>query len=158
MEHNAYSKEILTLFVSFSKLGRKKFVLEDIHPGDMAVFGLLMKAKKINGQARLKMTELSQTMGISKAAATQAVNRLVDRGLLDREGDENDRRTVYIQMSDKGEKLFKRENDRVLAMIDKIIENMGEKDIEEFIRLYRKFQTAWYEMLDMEGNAYEECF
>jgi DNA-binding MarR family transcriptional regulator len=48
------------------------------------------------------MGELASRLGISVSAATGLVDRLVDRGVLERESDPTDRRVVRVRMSPAG--------------------------------------------------------
>ena len=55
---------------------------------------------------RLRMVEISDGLGIAKSAVTKTVDRLEQRGLLVRERDPGDRRTVYGALSPAGHEVF----------------------------------------------------
>lgn len=57
-------------------------------------------------QRRLRMVDLAGRLGIAKSAVTKTVDRLEERGLLRRERDPQDRRTVYAVVTPEGEKVF----------------------------------------------------
>lgn len=57
-----------------------------------------------NGPER--MSTMASALGVSLATATGVVDRLVEKDMVTREGDPNDRRVVLIRLSDKGEKLI----------------------------------------------------
>jgi len=54
----------------------------------------------------LRMSDIASELGVSLATATGVVDRLVERGMLIREGDAEDRRVVLCRLSDEGEKLI----------------------------------------------------
>ena len=54
----------------------------------------------------LRMSDIARELGVSLATATGVVDRLVERGMLIREGDPKDRRVVLCRLSDEGEKLI----------------------------------------------------
>ena len=56
----------------------------------------------------MRMSVLSSTLGIATATATGIVDRLVERGLITREGDPEDRRAVVCRLSEKGQQLLNR--------------------------------------------------
>jgi len=58
----------------------------------------------LNGPAR--MSVIASSLGVSLATATGVVDRLVERGMIVRESDPNDRRVVLCRLSDKGSKLI----------------------------------------------------
>ncbi len=53
------------------------------------------------------MSELAQEMQISKQQLTPLVNKLINQGLLAKNEDENDRRIVRIEVTEKGRKMVK---------------------------------------------------
>ena len=55
---------------------------------------------------RLRMVEIAGRLGIAKSAVTKTIDRLEERGLLVRERDPGDRRTVYATLSSAGHQLF----------------------------------------------------
>jgi DNA-binding MarR family transcriptional regulator len=55
---------------------------------------------------RLRMIEIADILSVAKSAVTKTVDRLEDRGLLDRERDPGDRRTVYATLTPQGQRVF----------------------------------------------------
>lgn len=53
-----------------------------------------------------RMSAISSALGVSLATATGVVDRLVERDIVLREGDPEDRRVVLCRLSDKGEELI----------------------------------------------------
>jgi len=56
-----------------------------------------------NGPTR--MSDISSALGVSMATATGIIDRMVERGIVIRESDPNDRRIVRCRVSREGEKL-----------------------------------------------------
>ena len=52
------------------------------------------------------MTEVGGHLGVTSAAASQLLDRLVEQGMVVREEDPHDRRVKRIKLSDKGSKAF----------------------------------------------------
>ena len=55
---------------------------------------------------RLRMGDIAGLLTIGKSAVTKTADRLQDRGLITRERDPSDRRTVYATLTTEGEKAF----------------------------------------------------
>jgi DNA-binding MarR family transcriptional regulator len=51
---------------------------------------------------RIKMSPLAECLALSMGAASTLVDRLVGRGLVQREADPDDRRAVFVSLTDKG--------------------------------------------------------
>jgi len=103
----------------------------------------LMKQLKLreergeNGGAWL--SGMGDYLRVSKAAVSQMLGALERRDLLTREPDPGNRRTIIVNLTEKGNELindFEREFDNYLVML---IERFGEKDTREIIRLIYKF-------------------
>ncbi|MHB1517854.1 MAG: MarR family winged helix-turn-helix transcriptional regulator [Acidimicrobiales bacterium] len=55
---------------------------------------------------RLRMVDISEGLGVAKSAVTKTVDRLEERGLLVRERDPGDRRSVHAVLSPAGHEVF----------------------------------------------------
>ena len=58
----------------------------------------------MNGPSRMSI--IASSLGVSLATATGVVDRLVEKDMVLREGDPDDRRIVLCRLSDKGENLI----------------------------------------------------
>jgi DNA-binding MarR family transcriptional regulator len=78
----------------------KEWLSLDLSTPQLKVVLLLL----VNGSCR--MSVIASALGVSLATATGVVDRLVDRGIVVREGDPEDRRVVLCRLSSKGEKML----------------------------------------------------
>lgn len=60
----------------------------------------------IRDGGRIKMSPLADTLSLSMGAASTLVDRLVGRGLVQREADPEDRRAVFVSLTEKGDKVL----------------------------------------------------
>jgi len=85
------------------------------------------------------LSGMGEYLRVSKAAVSQMLGALERRGLITREPDPGNRRTIIVKLTEKGNEMisdFEREFDTYLVML---IERFGEKDTREIIRLIYKF-------------------
>src|SRR5262249_20942504 len=66
----------------------------------------------------LGMVEIAWGLNIAKSAVTKTVDRLEQRGLLDRDRDRDDRRTVYASLTSEGQKVFEAAQPSLVASVD----------------------------------------
>jgi DNA-binding MarR family transcriptional regulator len=59
----------------------------------------------LDSQDRMTMSNLAESLGVPLSTATHTVDRLVSKGLVERNRSEEDRRVVEVQMSEYGRKL-----------------------------------------------------
>jgi DNA-binding MarR family transcriptional regulator len=92
----------------------------------------------INKVGSCTSTELAEVFEVKKSAITAIINRLFEKGLIDRTRDENDRRLVYLTLSNRGEKLFLKTEERVNNLVESIIGEFSEEEIVQFLKTYEK--------------------
>src|SRR5690349_19477083 len=60
----------------------------------------------IEDENRIKMSPLADCLGLSMGAASTLIDRLVGRGLVQREADPQDRRAVFVSLTAKGRQVL----------------------------------------------------
>ncbi len=99
------SRELIEYIRRVGQLVKKKFALKNcvkgVHEVTMAQMYILGRVFE-NG--RMKMGDLARSEGVKLPTMTSMVNKLVKNGLLIRESDEKDRRTVWISVSGRTKK------------------------------------------------------
>jgi DNA-binding MarR family transcriptional regulator len=88
------------VFMERSMTDFKRFMDEsDLSPSQV---NILMR---LHFRGMCDVSEIGEQMGVSNAAASQAVDRLVQKDLLERTEDPVDRRVKQLRLSPQGEKL-----------------------------------------------------
>lgn len=78
----------------------------------------------------LRMKELSEKVGVTTGTLTVVVDKLVKKGYVCREADENDRRSVIVKLTDKGNDLYE-EHDRLhIELTREITATLQPEEIE----------------------------
>ncbi len=83
-------------------------------------------------------TEIAQTFAIGKSTVTAQVNRLFDKKLIERIRDNNDRRNVYLHLTDKGVELVNDTEEKLYAAIGEHLASFDEQEILSFIQSLEK--------------------
>lgn len=131
-----YSEATLSLMAQLERLGkycRRQLFSDSDGPNALASYGMLFQEMGEGG--RIRMSDASRSLMVSRPAATQAVRRLVDQGLVERVGGVSDRREVYIQPTEKGRRLFARELQRNLELAERVVNRMGEPNARQLAAL-----------------------
>lgn len=89
----------------------------------MPQFFLLMH---VHHHAQCGMSDLSEHLEITPAAASQLVDRLVQAGLLEREEDPNDRRARQLALTEAGRALIERGIQERHRWVDEIASRLSE--------------------------------
>lgn len=99
----------------------------------------------INAKERCTSTYLAESFAVGKSSITAIINRLTDAGILMRTRDENDRRQVYLSMTDRGQEVFELAGKRVMEIVSPYFSHFGEKEVENFIVLFEKLASLMQE-------------
>lgn len=80
---------------------------------------------------------LSEHLSISFSATSQLTDRLFALKLIDRESDPNDRRSVLVSLTGKGEADLKKFKKKQIKDVDFIAKYMSTRDIEQMILIHK---------------------
>lgn len=92
----------------------------------------------INRVKSCTSTELADVFEVKKSAITAIISRLWEKGLIQRTRDENDRRVVYLTLTDKGNEFFQKTEEKIQHLVEQFITQFDQKEIEQFIETYEK--------------------
>ncbi|KAA9021758.1 MarR family winged helix-turn-helix transcriptional regulator [Niallia endozanthoxylica] len=86
-------------------------------------------------------SELAEIFHVKKSAITAIINRLWDKGLIQRTRDEKDRRIVYLTLTDAGKAMFNQSEARIHKLVASFITQFDQEEIEAFMKTYEKLNT-----------------
>lgn len=87
---------------------------------------------------RVKMTNLADLLGVPLSTATHTVDRLVSKGLAERNRSEEDRRVVEVEMSEYGRKLQETFRDKRKMVARSWLEPLSGSERDLFLELMEK--------------------
>lgn len=94
------------------------------------------------GHESLTMNELAERLGITMGTATVAASKLADKGFLNRERSQHDRRKVFVSLTEKGVKALSYHNSYHKMIMSSITENIAEKELDHFITVFEDILGA----------------
>jgi DNA-binding MarR family transcriptional regulator len=78
-------------------------------------------------------TDIANEFAIGKSAVTAQINRLFEKGFIERKRDENDRRVVYLYLTDEGKRLVEQGMEKLYEVLGEVLNNFDKKEIYFFI-------------------------
>ncbi|MBB6455072.1 DNA-binding MarR family transcriptional regulator [Salirhabdus euzebyi] len=78
-------------------------------------------------------SDIANEFGIVKSAVTAQVNRLYEKGLIERDRDSDDRRIVYLRLTTEGKTLMKEGTDKLYEVLGEILSNFDKEEMTFFI-------------------------
>jgi DNA-binding MarR family transcriptional regulator len=83
-------------------------------------------------------SELADVFDVQKSAITAIIQRLWEKGLIERTRDEKDRRVVYLTLTEKGKELYSQCEERIHNLVEGLITQFEHQEIKQFIRTFEK--------------------
>ncbi len=101
---------------------------------------------------RLISTQLADLLGLTRSAVSQIVNRLEERGVVQRVADDVDRKIAYVVIADDILDTYGEDLRRCYAFMDRLVEAFGE---ERFFRMCDDFDQFIYLANEVMGKMRE---
>lgn len=82
--------------------------------------------------------ELALTLKLSKPSVTAIVDKLTDKGYVEKCQSDEDKRSFHVHLSTKGKKLVKMHNETHQRIADLFIQQLNERDLKALVALLNK--------------------
>lgn len=82
--------------------------------------------------------DISQALGLTTARIANVLNSLEKKGLVARVHDVEDRRRVFVTLTEDGRAFVHRKSEEIGSAARGFLESLGEKDARELLRLLRR--------------------
>ncbi|MFD2042834.1 MarR family winged helix-turn-helix transcriptional regulator [Ornithinibacillus salinisoli] len=90
-------------------------------------------------------SDIAHEFGIGKSAVTAQINRLYDKGLIERIRDEKDRRVVYLNVTEKGIDFVNFTEKALHKELGSYLSGFSQEEIQSFITLLERLATVMEE-------------
>lgn len=108
----------------------KKRQINSVLHGEMFILHFIS-----HKNAAVLPSELSVVTKTSSARVAMALKNLESKGYVERNVDKADRRKVLVTITDKGSEEVKQQHERILFIMEKLVNELGEADVREYIRI-----------------------
>ncbi len=95
---------------------------------------------------------LAQALGVGAPAVSKIVDQLVERGLVARQEDADDRRIVWLHVTDEGQALVDQLSLSYLEGLRRVVESLDPDELERVAEAWRILDSASVRLLD-EGEG-----
>jgi DNA-binding MarR family transcriptional regulator len=110
----------------------------------------------ISRLTRTKMSPLADELGLSMGAASTLVDRLVTRGLVERDADAADRRAVFVSLSEKGRGVLAEAKRTRMEILIQVFGLLAPEVRRQLLTSFDALVVAW-ETLPPLGTADFAC-
>ncbi|MBR2329712.1 MAG: MarR family transcriptional regulator, partial [Clostridia bacterium] len=87
---------------------------------------------------RLISAQLAKTLGVTRSAISQIVNRLEEEGVLVRVADDTDKKIAYIELTDGIMDMYKEDLQTAVQCIGDVVEEFGEEKFDTLCAYFKE--------------------
>ncbi len=87
--------------------------------------------------------ELNKRLNYTRPNLSQTINKLQDKGIVERTVQENDRRATAIFLTEKGKELMQKKQRAVIEKFERVLSDIGEENTERFLELFEIFAESF---------------
>ena len=128
------TQELFQILKQFSRLKWEQKPCQELKPSECELLGILY-LNLGGGNITITPSELSDQLKITPAGVTHLINPLEETGYIERLQDPNDRRVVFIRLTEEGkqlaELLIAQAHERLAGLVD----YLGDEDSRALIRV-----------------------
>lgn len=140
---SSQGQQLLNVMAKLKQLHAKTGLNEQIPRGEFQMLHVIWhamqkQASELEEQHTppgIKVSELSELLKISPPSVSQMVNLLENKDLVERINTKNDRRVVYIRLTDQGKSVLEDVTKNFLLFTDEIVHRLGTEEADHLIRL-----------------------
>lgn len=136
----ALNDVLVNLFRDIMELEEQAIITQeyqDITNNDMHVIEAIGVGEPKN------MSTIAKLLSVTVGTLTIAMNTLVKKGYVIRERGKEDRRVVYISLSEKGLRAYRHHEEFHRQMIEAVLENLTEDETESLVKALAKLER-WF--------------
>ncbi|MEK4425047.1 MarR family winged helix-turn-helix transcriptional regulator [Solibacillus sp. FSL K6-1523] len=86
----------------------------------------------------LKMSELADSLNLTPGAVTVASDKLICQGYIERTRNEEDRRVVYLKLTDKAGESLKTVRDEGRIAMRTVFSHLSETDLDHIVHVFEQ--------------------
>lgn len=86
----------------------------------------------LGGAEKITPTTLGKCMDMEKGSITTLIDSMENIGLVYREDDPNDKRKIWIQLTEEGNKYYIKQEEKFIAQIEQLFSSLSEEEIKKF--------------------------
>ena len=105
---------------------------------DVWMLGTILGYIKEHHVEMMKMSEIATYFHITPAAVSQMIKEYERKGWVERIILDQDRRSVYLKVTDSGEKMLKQNEEAAMKDLIDFLEFIGDEDSDALIRILEK--------------------
>lgn len=147
MKNSAINEELLSSWLTLTNVISNEDFVTDM-PFNEAIICHILYQNQISSQTFLTATDLCRQTKMLKSQMNRTLTAMEKKNIIIRRRAEDDKRNIYIELLQN--ETYIQQHQKILDIINLIIDKLGEKRIYEIIELFNEITVIAKEVLNNE--------
>ncbi|PKM39513.1 MAG: MarR family transcriptional regulator [Firmicutes bacterium HGW-Firmicutes-8] len=141
---NPIAQKLLESFTQFHRLNWRQSPIVGLKSSEIMLLFCIKRTVK-SDSVGIKVSDISSALKVASPTVTQLINGLETSGFVERTMDQEDRRAVRVNLTDKGKRTLEKVSDVFYNSFDGLVEYLGEEESSKLAELLSKVFTYFNE-------------
>lgn len=141
------NEELLTAWLRLSQSISNERIVKDLTYNESLISNILYRNQILYPETSLNATDLCKATNILKSQMHCILNNMEKKKLIIRERSTSDKRKIYIQLNPERLKTYEKQHEKILSLVDSIIERLGIQRAQETLNLFNTISNIAQEVL-----------
>ena len=114
--------------------------------GAFAILAVVDRLGRSGGESVVRLGTVCRMLHRSMPSITRSVNVLEEDGLVTRQASREDRRGVYLSLTDKGRETLRQSCEARFGIIEDMLDRLGERDTESLMHVLARLGEVFDQM------------
>lgn len=145
--------DLIRLFRKMIKVDFSAY-LQGISREEFYMMGVIEEYFKQEEEAEgIKVSAIAKALDVSSPAVSRMLRGMEQKGYIMKRISSQNRRNTLVRLTEKGTQAYTRSRSGLDRLLSKVMDYMGQRDMEEFLRLWNKLAGGFIEEYRLCQNA-----
>ena len=122
-------------------------VVTDLPYNESVICNILYRNHRENSDQAVTSTDLCQEMKMQKSQMNRTLSNMEQKQMSSRERSETDKRQILVRLNMSQMEIYQRQHERILALIDRLLEQIGPEKAEDIVDLFTQIANTAEEII-----------
>lgn len=134
-------EKLLEAWVRLSSCIWNRRLVNGMSYNEALVLSLLYKQKNMGKHCTA--TELCEQMNLLKSQMNRTLCQMEEKGLIGRMRSSEDKRNVFIMLTDKGQQAYFKEHGEIIEIVTRVVSRLGEEKTRQVTEIFNEVTDAF---------------
>jgi len=133
---NNYNEAVLSAWLRLNRAICNERIVSELPLNESLLCNAIYRSLREDPDRRITATWLCSELKMQKSLMNRTLNSMEEKGIISRTRSDDDKRNIYISINPSHAGIYEKQHERILALVDRILDKMGEDKAEEILTLF----------------------